>query len=40
MCPRLTGVRNGVIAAIDEEGAPRDFVCSGFTPQEQRELSG
>ena len=35
---RLTGARYGVIATVDEAGAPRDLVFSGFTPEEQREL--
>ncbi len=34
----LTAARCGVIATIDEAGAPRDFVFSGFTPEEQQEL--
>ena len=34
----LTGARWGVIATVDESGAPLDFVFSGFTPEEQREL--
>ena len=34
----LTGARYGVIATVDEAGTPRDFVFSGFTPEEQREL--
>ena len=34
----LTGARWGVIATVDEAGAPLDFVFSGFTPEEQREL--
>ena len=35
----LTGARYGVIATVDEAGAPRDFFFSGFTPDEQRELA-
>ena len=35
----LTGARYGVIATVDEAGAPRDFVFSGFTPGEERELA-
>ena len=35
----LTGARYGVIATVDEAGAPRDFVFSGFTPEERRELA-
>ena len=34
----LTGARYGVIATVDEAGAPADFVFSGFTPEEQHEL--
>ena len=34
----LTGARWGVIATVDEAGAPLDFVFSGFTPEEQLEL--
>ena len=34
----LTGARWGVIAAVDEQGVPRDFVFSGFTPEEQHAL--
>lgn len=34
----LTGARWGVIAAVDEAGTPRDFVFSGFTPEEEHEL--
>ena len=34
----LTGARWGIIATVDEAGAPRDFVFSGFTPEEQLEL--
>ena len=34
----LTGARWGVIATVDERGAPQDFVFSGFTPEEQHEL--
>ncbi len=34
----LTGARWGVIVTVDEAAAPGDFVFSGFTPQEQREL--
>ena len=36
---RLTGARYGVIATVDETGAPtREFVFSGFTPEEEQEL--
>ena len=34
----LTGARWGVIATVDEAGAPVDFVFSGFTPEERQEL--
>ena len=34
----LTGARYGVIVAVDDTGAPRDFVFSGLTPEEEREL--
>ena len=34
----LTGARWGVIATVDEAGAPQDFVFSGFAPEEEREL--
>ena len=35
----LTGARYGVIATVDEAGAPQDFFFSGFTPAEERELA-
>ena len=36
---RLTGARYGVIATVDETGAPtRESVFSGFTPEEEQEL--
>ena len=36
----LTGARYGVIATVDETGAPtRESVFSGFTPEEEQELS-
>ena len=34
----LTGARWGVIATVDEAGAPLDYAFSGFTSEEQREL--
>ena len=34
----LTGARWGVIAVVDEAGAPQDFVFSGFTPEDREEL--
>ena len=36
----LTGASRGVIVAVDEAGAPRDFVFSGVTPEEQEALVG
>ena len=35
----LTGARFAAIATIDETGAPRDFVTSGFTADEHRRLA-
>ena len=34
----LTGARYGAIATIDEAGAPKDFVTSGFTADEHRDI--
>ncbi len=34
----LTGARYSVISTIDETGAPRDFVSSGFTEEEHRNM--
>ena len=34
----LTGARYGAIATIDESGLPQDFVTSGFTDEEHRQL--
>ncbi len=34
----LTGARYGVIATVDEAGAPQDFFFSGFTPEERQAL--
>ena len=34
----LTGARYGSIATVDAAGQPQDFVISGLTPDEQREL--
>ncbi len=34
----LTSARWGVIATVDEDGAPGEFVFLGFTPEEQLEL--
>ena len=34
----LTGARLGIIATIDESGAPGEFFFSGYTAEEQREL--
>ena len=36
----LTGARIGIIAVVDESGAPGDYVFSGFTSEEERELVG
>ena len=35
---RLTGAHRGIIATIDESGAPGEFFFSGYTPEEQHEL--
>ena len=35
----LTGARYGVIATIDEAGRPEDFVTSGLTPDEARQMT-
>jgi len=35
----LTGARYGAITTVDETGRPKDFVTSGFTPDEHRELA-
>ena len=34
----LTGARLGMITTVDDAGAPSDFIFSGFTPDESREL--
>ena len=34
----LTGARLGIAATVDEAGAPADYVISGFTPEQEREL--
>ena len=34
----LTNARYGVIATVDENGAPRDFIVSGLTEEERRAL--
>ena len=34
----LTGARWGALVSVDEAGAPQNFVTSGFTPEEEREL--
>ena len=36
----LTGARNGAITIVDAEGRPQEFVFSGCTPEEQRQLAG
>ena len=35
----LTGAHYGAIATIDETGGVRDFVTSGFTPEEKRQFA-
>ena len=35
----LTGARYGVIATVDEAGQVQDFVTTGFTPEEHRQLA-
>ena len=35
----LTAARYGVIATVDEAGAPQEFVISGFPPDEARKLA-
>ena len=35
----LTGARCGVIATVDEAGQAQDFVSSGLSPQEHRQLA-
>ena len=34
----LTGAEYGVIATVDGSGQPRDFVTSGFTPEQHRAM--
>ena len=34
----LTGAAYGVIVTVDDAGEPRDFVTSGFTPEEHRTM--
>ena len=36
----LTGARNGAITIVDAKGRPQEFVFSGCTPEEQRQLAG
>ena len=36
----LTGARYGVIATVDQTGAPQDSVFSGFSAEEEQELAG
>ena len=36
----LAGARYGVITSIDETGQPQDYVTSGFSPDEERQLMG
>ena len=35
----LTGARYGAITTVDERGSPQDFVTSGFTADEHREIT-
>ena len=35
----LTGARYGVVTTVDEAGQVQDFVSSGFTPEEHRQLA-
>ena len=35
----LTGARQGVITTVDESGQMRDFVASGFAPEERRVMA-
>ena len=35
----LTGARYGVIVTVDDSGRVRDFVTSGFTPDEHKQLA-
>ena len=34
----LTGARLGIIATFDQTGAPGEYLLSGFTPEQEREL--
>ncbi|MCY3811302.1 MAG: ATP-binding protein [Gammaproteobacteria bacterium] len=34
----LTGARHGIVATVDESGAPRDRVFHGYAPEQEREL--
>ena len=34
----LTGARLGIISTFDETGAPGEYLLSGFTPEQEREL--
>ena len=34
----LTGARFGIIATVDESGAPGEYLLSGFTPEQERDL--
>ena len=34
----LTGAHLGIIATVDESGAPGEYLLSGFTPEQEREL--
>ena len=35
----LTGTRYGAVVTVDEAGAPRDFALSGFTPDQEQEVT-
>ena len=35
---RLTGARYGVIVTVDERHVPQDFIVSGLTPDQEREI--
>ena len=37
--PALTSARYGVVTTVDEAGQVQDFVSSGFTPEEHRQLA-
>ena len=35
----LSGARYGLITTLDTSGQPQDFVSSGFTPEEHRQMA-